>query len=148
MRQILVKGQTQIPQACEWLTNWLVKGLEGGPVAVILDREGRTKEQNDKYWPMLADYEKQLTWPIQNGRRLDRRHWKLIMMSAYRCEPNSIVMGMHGEPVNLNLSTKKLNKKDASEFIEFLYAQGAEWNVIWSEPALKAYAEMLGENAK
>lgn len=141
MRTITVKGITQIPQACNWLTHWLTKGLDGGSVCISLDREQRSKEQNAKYWPMLADYEKQLTWPMQGGRRMIKEHWKLIMMSAYRCEPNSIVVGMHGEPVNLNLSTRKLKKAEASEFIEFLYAQGSEWNVIWSEPALKVYEE-------
>jgi hypothetical protein len=36
-------------------------------------------------------------------------------------------------------SSSRLTIGEASEFIEFLYATGAEHGVSWSEPSLQAY---------
>jgi phage-related protein len=64
--------------------------------------------------------------------------WKMIFMSAYRQETN-VVAGINGELINLSLSTSELTKQEFSELLEFIQAQGAEWGVQWSDPALKVF---------
>jgi hypothetical protein len=43
-------------------------------------------------------------------------------------------------------STKGFRKKEASDFIEFLASVGAEYEVRWSDPAMKVIDELLGES--
>ena len=63
------------------------------------------------------------------------------MISAYKFDPQNMVIGINGEVVNLNYSTSELNRDQFSEFIELIYSQGTEWGIVWSDPALKAYEE-------
>ena len=37
--------------------------------------------------------------------------------------------------------TSDLGKQQMSEFIEYLYSVGADYNIVWSEPSLKAFEE-------
>ena len=140
---ITVKDSSQIQNACKWLQGMLGKGLPLGPVIVELKRESRSIDQNALLWHILSDIANQCTWPLQNGRKLSPEHWKLLMMSAYRQEVGSVVMGINAEPVNLSLSTSKLNKTEFSELVELIYAQGSEWGVKWTDRAMQAYEEAL-----
>lgn len=139
MKTITVKGQTQIPQACEWLTRWLVKGLEGGkPVKIVLSHEKRSEAQNRHLWPILQCLADQKEY---GGKLRTKEEWKVIMISAYKFDPQGIVIGINGEVVNLNYSSSELTKEQFSEFIELIYAQGSEWGVQWSDPAMKTYEQ-------
>ena len=138
-KKILIKGQTEIPNACNWLSHWLAKGLEGGkPVTVKLSYETRTEAQNRHLWPLLRCFVDQKEY---SGRKFDEKGWKLIMLSAYKSEPTGVIIGINGEVVNTNLSSSDLNKHEFSELIELIYAQGSEWGIQWSDPALKTYEE-------
>jgi hypothetical protein len=144
MQKKVIQGATQIPQACAWLTHWLAKGLAGGkPVMIKLAHESRSEAQNRHLWPMLTCLAQQKEY---GGKLRTNEEWKIIMISAYKFDPQGIVIGINGEVVNLNYSTKELNKSQFSEFIELIYAQGSEWAIKWSDPALKIYDEWgIGE---
>ena len=137
--RITVKASNEIQSACKWLNRLLYKGLEGGkPVVVTLSRESRTEAQNRHMWPLLTCFAEQKEY---GGRMRTNEEWKIILISAYKFDPQGIVIGINGEVVNLNYSTSELTKPQFSEFIELIYAQGCEWNIAWSDPALKAYEE-------
>lgn len=145
---ITVTDKGQIEGAANWLSSLLGRGLDSGHVIVQLLRPKRNVAQNRLMWALLGDIARQLTWPIQGGRKLAPEHWKLLMMSAYKQEVGSVVMGINGEPVNLSLSTSKLTVAEFSELIELIYAQGAEWRVTWSDQATQWYEELANENNK
>jgi len=140
--QIRVEQQSQVLSATNWLASMLEKGLQSGAIIVQLSRPKRSDEQNRHLWAILRDVAQCCTWPTSGGRQLSQEQWKTLFMSAYREEVGSIVMGINGEPVNLNLSTSRLNKREFSELVEFIYATGTGWGVRWTDPAMKAYEEL------
>lgn len=136
---IAVKGLTQIPSACNWLSNMLAKGLGSGkPVIVTLSREGRSEAQNRHLWPLCQCFAEQKEF---NHRMFKKEDWKLILLSAFKNDPSGIMLGIHGEVINTNLSSSELKKAEFAEFLESIYAQGAEWGIRWSDPALQIYDE-------
>ena len=97
--------------------------------------------QNKKMWPMLRDFAKQKDF---NGEKISTDDWKKILMSAWLVVEKDIradiVQGLEREVVVLSgYKTSELGKKDFISFIEYLYYQGTEFNIKWSEPAQKAY---------
>ena len=139
MKQVVIRGVTDIPKACNWLSHWLAKGLEGGKAVVIkLSHETRSEAQNRHLWPLLMCFTKQKEF---GGLMHTKESWKLILLSAYINEPSGIILGIHGEVINTNLSSKVLSKAQFSELIESIYAKGCEWGIVWSDPAMKIYEE-------
>jgi len=141
--EIKVDQPSQIQGAAQWLTRTLQTGLQSGAVIVTLSRPNRTGEQNRLLWHILGDIAHQCTWPTTGGRQMAPEHWKTLFMSAYRQEVGSVVMGINQEPVNLALSTSKLNKAEFSELVELIYASGSQWGVQWTDRALQAYEEAI-----
>ena len=137
MKQVVVRGATDIPRAVQWLTHWLAKGLQAGkPIIIKLSYESRSEAQNRHLWPMLTCFAKQREY---GGKLRSKEEWKIILISAYKFDPQGIVIGINGEVVNLNYSSSELNKAQFSEFIELIYAQGCEYEIVWSDPAMKVY---------
>ena len=127
MKKILISGPSEINNACGWVGHWLAKGLAGGKaVSIKLAHETRGETQNRLLWALLACFAEQHQY---GGKLRAVEEWKII------------VIGINGEVVNLNYSTSELNKSQFSEFIELIYAQGSEWGIRWSDPAMKIYEE-------
>jgi hypothetical protein len=97
------------------------------PLIVTVKEEGRTLDQNSLLWPLLECFSEQLQWPV-NGRmaNIDSEAWKDILTAAYRNETQRVAAGLNGGMVLLGMRTSKMTKAEFSEFIEFLYAVGAE----------------------
>ena len=139
MKKMLVSNQSEIHNACCWASHWLAKGLASGkPVTIKLSHETRGDTQNRLLWALLACFAEQHQY---GGKLRSAEEWKIILISAYKFDPAGIVIGINGEVVNLNYSTSGLNKSQFSEFIELIYAQGSEWGIKWSDPALQIYEE-------
>ena len=97
----------------------------------------RTLDQNAKLWPMLTDIARQVVW---YGKRYDREAWKDILTGSFRKAefvPNTEGSGF----VVLGLRTSKMNRKEFTDLIDFIYAFGASQGVEWSERSKDAYAE-------
>lgn len=120
--------------ACEEAAEYL--SLVCGEVELFGLDNIRTVEQNAKMWPMLQDISKQVTWM---GAKHDTETWKVIITAAHNSQ--TFVQGIGGSLVVMPCSTRRLSKKRFSELIEQIYAFGAEQDVKWSEPALKAYEQ-------
>lgn len=144
MKRRIVKNQAELSNAYEWFKHWIVKGLEQGrPVLIELKHESRTAAQNRLLWAILNDFVAQLDFPRGTNEKRSKEQWKTIFMSAYVNDTSQNVIGISGELVNLSLRTSQLNKTQFSELVEFIWAQGAEWGVKWSDPALNAYDEVV-----
>ena len=116
----------------------IIKGLASGTVVLILTREQRSKDQNSKLWPMLQDIQRCL--PHWHGEPMGKEDYKDLLTASFkkcRVVPNTDSTGF----VIIGLSTSKMRKAEFSEFIEFIYAFGAERNVQWSESANEVFNE-------
>lgn len=146
----------EINGAVNWVDAMTMKGLERGPVEITLGRpeKGRTSPQNSRYHAMMGDIRKQavITMP---GRRIvladyDADECKALLVIWFANEreiqgdplskpPRTVMCPITGQSISIRPSTKDWGKKDASDFMEFLFALGADTGVQWSEPALKEY---------
>lgn len=108
---------------------------------VTVSPPSKSRDQEAKYHAMFADIARQCTFM---GEKWSSEDWKRILVDAF-----SRVMASQGTPlrhagrivpaldgqgfVQLGIQTRKFLKKEASEFIEYLYAFGAEQGVRWTD---------------
>jgi hypothetical protein len=99
-----------------------------------LQEQTRTQLQNDKMWPMLRDFSKQVQWQV-NGCLvfMDEYDWKDIFTAALK-RHNRVALGLDGGFVFLGMRTSKATKQEIIDLIELMYAEGENRGVIWSEP--------------
>lgn len=91
----------------------------------------RTKAQNRLMWPLLTDLSKQVTH--YDGKKYSKEDWKDITTAAFegamRYAPNLRGDGL----VALGARTSRYKKAKMRDYIEFLYAEGTELGVVWSD---------------
>src|SRR3546814_70478 len=93
-----------------------------------------TLEQRAKMWAMLRDIAQQVKWEV-NGH-LDYMadvDWKDTLTAGMQNELR-IAKGLRGGFVSLGVRTSEQSRRWLSNFIEFLYAFGADHDVVWHEP--------------
>ena len=129
----------------------LVKhGIQGGPVVITLSRESKSRLQERHYHALIGDIARQITF--YGNKRYHPDTWKALLVEQFDQEmkamgtplrkPGRLITSLDGQrTITVRPSTTKFRKAEASEFIEFLYQQGSEMGVNWSEPALAIYAE-------
>lgn len=116
-----------------------IMSADWGKVVTIQDPT-RSSETNAKMHAMLGDIAKQCEFM---GQKWDIEDWKRILVDAF-----ARVMKSQGTPLNqggriipaldgdgfvqLGIQTRKFRVKEASEFIEYLNAFGAEKGVRFS----------------
>lgn len=108
---------------------------------VIISEPSRNLEQNALIHALIADISRQLKF---NNSRLSLTDWKRLLLDGYarikqsegeplqgwgRVLPNLDYSGV----VQLGVQSRNLTKRQASEFCEYLYAWGADNDVIWSD---------------
>lgn len=106
----------------------------------------RTPDQNRKLWPMLTDISRQKPWPHTRGGEwvidtMPQPSWKAVLTAAFEKEMQ-MAQGIGGGTVMVGASTSNYGIRKFSDFIEFLYAQGAEWGIVWSERSQKNFADV------
>lgn len=147
-----VETSDQLSQALYWVSGMTSKALEAGPVLITLGRESKSREQEAKYHCLMEDIR------TQCFRGYSREAFKAALVNQFALE-----MERQGEPLSkpgeqtwdwvnqvrvyVRPSTKDFRKKEAADFIEFLYSTGAEYSVQWSEKALAIYDEMMEARA-
>ena len=89
----------------------------------------RNLHQNAKLYAMLTDISNQVVW---YGQKLTKEEWKDIFTSAMK--KLKVVPGIDGGFVVIGAHTSKMSIAEMAELIEFMYAFGAQHNVVWSEP--------------
>ncbi len=94
--------------------------------------EKRSLAQNDRMWAMLTDISHQLAW---HGQKLRADDWKLVLLAGLKRELR-IVPNIDGNGfVNLSQSSSDLSKAEMSEFIELIFAFGAQHGVKFQDDA-------------
>jgi hypothetical protein len=114
-----------------------------GSLMVKVSAVIRSLDQNAKMWPMLEDFAAQVPWPINGTLGLiDAEDWKAILTAAFEQE-GRMVPGLRGGFVMLGARTSRYTKPKMADFITFLYAEGNDRGVEWSEPS-KEHFERYG----
>ena len=143
-RQINEPGEIQF--AIRWLQAMTEKGLESGAVLWTIGRPRRNLDQNAKFHPMISDIRKQV-FPQYSEKSV-----KAVLVSQFADEkermgeplrhPGEVVLDWKlKRDVYVRPSTTDFTKAEASEFIEFLYAEGAGLDVEWSERSQATISE-------
>ena len=131
----------------------IVAALAGGPVVMTLGRPRRGSEVNSKYHAMIGDIHHQCF------RGHTPKGVKAVLVNQFAIEmaeqgtplrhPGETAWDWkHQQAVYVRPSTTDFTKAEASAFIEWLYAAGADLDVTWSEPALREYEAWARENGK
>ena len=96
---------------------------------------GKSREQEEKYHAMLGEIAKQAQ---HLGSKWDAESWKRLLVDQF-CRDNDIKTGvvipnLSGDGiVQLGFQTRKFTKEQASEFVEWLNAWGAEHGITYSQ---------------
>lgn len=97
---------------------------------VTIEPPKRTLDQNSLLWPLLECFSEQLQWPVNGSMvKLNPEEWKDILTAAYKQESQRVAMGLNGGMVMLGMRTSKMDKRQFSEFIEFLLSVAADRGV-------------------
>lgn len=132
---VLVKAVNQ----CGEVTNLIDRGLKAGPVLVTLGRPKRSLDQNRLMWPLLKDFSEQVE---HFGNKYTKEDWKDLLTSSFegatRFAPNLDGSGV----IAFGVRTRKYPKDTFSALIEFIYSEGSERGVIWSQAAKDARSEV------
>ena len=112
---------------------------------IALDAK-RSPEQNDKLWPMLRDFARQVKHWHTNERGdwinalMDEASWKAVLTAAFERDTR-MALGLDGGAVMIGARTSKYSTSRFAELIEFIYAAGAEKGVQWSEKSRQTYRD-------
>ncbi len=97
----------------------------------------RTLDQNAAQWPILQCFANQLTWPV-NGERVQMtdEEWKDVLTAGFKSESLRLAQSLDRRGVvMLGLRTRNMNKREFSEWLDFLNASAIELGVNLTERA-------------
>lgn len=109
---------------------------------VVISEPVKKRIQEEKYHAMIGDIAKQCEFM---GEKHDAEDWKRLLVDMFSSVMRDLGTPIHHDGrvmpsldhkrvVQLGIQTKDFYVKEAADFIEYLYAFGAEKGVIWSEP--------------
>lgn len=110
---------------------------------------GKSRDQEERYHAMIGDIAKQ--WRFMN-REWPADDMKRILVDAFAEAMRQAGTPLHHDGrvvpsidghrvVQLGIQTSKFRKAEASEFIEYLFAFGAQFDVEWSNE--RNHAEVM-----
>jgi len=158
----IIPTPSHIDLAMKWLDGQATRVLNAGKVPWLMvgyddessEEELRTDLQREKTHAMINDIAKQavfktpgLTVVMSN---YDAEEAKALVVRWFEREcaqlgeplrhgSRIVVDPFTGEQITIRASTTKFLKKETINWIEWLYATGADGNVKWSDKALKEY---------
>jgi hypothetical protein len=103
-------------------------------MCVTIAEPVRNLDQNAALHAALADIVRaKVKWA---GREWDIDSWRAIFVSAHaRAEnlPVQTIPGLEGEFVAIRRSTTRMTKSELSGLIDYVFAKGAEWGVVFRD---------------
>ena len=107
----------------------------GKQLTLEIKQINKSREQEEKYHAMIGEIAKQAQ---HLGAKWDAESWKRLLVDQF-CRENDIKTGvvipnLSGDGiVQLGFQTRKFTKEQASEFVEWLNAWGAEHGITYSQ---------------
>ena len=111
----------------------VINALETKVLTLEIKEANKSREQEEKYHAMIGEIAKQAQ---HLGAKWDAESWKRLLVDQF-CRDNNIKTGvvipnLSGDGiVQLGFQTRKFTKEQASEFVEWLHAWGAEHGVVY-----------------
>ena len=107
----------------------------GKQLTLEIKNASKTCPQNSKYHAMIDEIAQQAS---HLGAKWDAEDWKRMLVWQFCKDSNlnegKIVPSLDGTGiVQLGFQTRKFTKEQASEFVEFLHAWGAENGIVYSQ---------------
>jgi len=106
----------------------------GKQLTLEIKNASKSREQEEKYHAMIGEVAKQAQ---HLGAKWDAEDWKRLLVDQFIKDMNGlgaskIIPSLDGEGIiQLGFQTRKFTKEQASEFVEWLYAWGAENGVVY-----------------
>ena len=113
----------------------VLNALKTKQLTLEIKESGKSREQEEKYHAMIGEISKQAQ---HLGSKWDAESWKRLLVDQF-CRDNNIKTGavipnLSGDGiVQLGMQTRKFTKEQASEFVEWLHAWGAEHGVTYEQ---------------
>lgn len=113
----------------------VINALETKVLTLEIKEANKSREQEEKYHAMIGEIAKQAQ---HLGAKWDAESWKRLLVDQF-CRENDIKTGvvipnLSGDGiVQLGFQTRKFTKEQASEFVEWLNAWGAEHGITYSQ---------------
>lgn len=111
---------------------------------VRISEPEKKREQEEKYHAQIGDISKQCLFM---GKKWGREDWKRLLIDAFAQAMREVGTPLHHDGrvvpsldhervVQLGIQSRDFYVKEASAFIEYLYAWGADQPdpVVWTEP--------------
>jgi hypothetical protein len=107
----------------------------GKQLTLEIKQANKSRDQEEKYHAMIGEIAKQAQ---HLGAKWDAESWKRLLVDQF-CRDSDIKTGvvipnLSGDGiVQLGFQTRKFTKEQASEFVEWLNAWGAEHGITYSQ---------------
>jgi len=107
----------------------------GKKLTLEIKDASKSRDQEEKYHAMIGEIAKQAQ---HLGAKWDAESWKRLLVDQF-CRDNDIktsvvIPNLSGDGiVQLGMQTRKFTKEQASEFVEWLNAWGAEHGITYSQ---------------
>lgn len=105
----------------------------GRPLIMDIQQAPKSRPQEEKYHAMIGEIAKQAE---HLGAKWDAESWKRLLVDQFLRENgkggNRVLPNLDGTGiVQLGFQTRKFSKEQASEFVEWLLAWGAEHGITY-----------------
>ena len=113
----------------------VLNALKTKQLTLEIKESGKTRDQEEKYHAMIGEIAKQAE---HFGSKWDAESWKRLLVDQF-CKDIGIKTGvvipnLSGDGiVQLGMQTRKFTKEQASEFVEWLNAWGAEHGITYTQ---------------
>lgn len=143
-REVVLTTVGSVTPFLRKLDLFLGNALRKGHVVVTVSRDSlqnqRTLKQNSLMWPLLNDFAHQVV--NFDNQKYSAEDWKDILTAAFEGQPR-FAPNLYGNGlIALGTKTSKFSKKKMSNFIEFIYAEGCDRGVIWSQQSQDSLIEV------
>lgn len=143
MKTLKISELINLAPILDQVRNVIENSLQGGPVEIRIMRESKTRDQESKYNAMISDIADTVKL---DGRYYGAKIWKACLVDEFErvrvemgeplTHPGKTVLSLDGRRViTVRPSTRQFQKREASDFIEFLYATASEYGATFSEIA-------------
>lgn len=134
--------RAKMEQAWKTSQEW----MKLGPFVISFAQPNKTRDMECKYHAMINDIHRQgfraSTFPAVKAVLVNQFAKELASMGEPLAHPGETAWDwVNEELVSIRPSTKDFSVKEGSKFIEWLYALGADLEIQWSEPAMRAWEE-------
>lgn len=107
----------------------------GKHLSLEIKAVNKSREQEEKYHAMIGDIAKQAS---HLGSKWDSESWKRLLVDLFLRENGmyngKILQNLDGTGIiQLGFQTRNFTKEQASEFVEWLHAWGAENGITYTE---------------